>query len=106
MSPPPHTLGVPPPPHDAGAVHAPHDVTVRVMPQLSGAVTVPQFLPRREQNAASASGVQHVSVCSLQVAPVAQGGVPAAHIVDGRVPHSVLLEIFTDEGFGTMVVPS
>jgi acetylglutamate kinase len=31
------------------------------------------------------------------------GGVGAAHIVDGRVPHSVLLEIFTDEGFGTMV---
>jgi acetylglutamate kinase len=29
--------------------------------------------------------------------------VPAAHVVDGRVPHSVLLEIFTDEGFGTMV---
>ncbi len=26
-----------------------------------------------------------------------------AHVVDGRVPHSVLLEIFTDEGFGTMV---
>ena len=35
-----------------------------------------------------------------------RGGVPAAHIVDGRVPHSVLLEIFTDEGFGTMVTPS
>jgi acetylglutamate kinase len=32
-----------------------------------------------------------------------RGGVTAAHIVDGRVPHSVLLEIFTDEGFGTMV---
>jgi acetylglutamate kinase len=32
-----------------------------------------------------------------------RGGVGAAHIVDGRVPHSVLLEIFTDEGFGTMV---
>jgi acetylglutamate kinase len=32
-----------------------------------------------------------------------RGGVPAAHIVDGRVPHSLLLEIFTDEGFGTMV---
>jgi acetylglutamate kinase len=32
-----------------------------------------------------------------------RGGVPAAHIVDGRVPHSILLEIFTDEGFGTMV---
>ena len=32
-----------------------------------------------------------------------RGGVPAAHVVDGRVPHSILLEIFTDEGFGTMV---
>ena len=32
-----------------------------------------------------------------------RGGVGAAHIVDGRVPHSLLLEIFTDEGFGTMV---
>ncbi len=31
------------------------------------------------------------------------GGVEEAHVVDGRVPHSVLLEIFTDEGFGTMV---
>ena len=35
-----------------------------------------------------------------------QGGVPAAHVVDGRVAHSTLLEVFTSEGFGTMVVPS
>jgi acetylglutamate kinase len=35
-----------------------------------------------------------------------QGGVTAAHVVDGRVPHSILLEVFTSEGFGTMVVPS
>ncbi len=34
-----------------------------------------------------------------------QGGVPQAHVVDGRVPHSILLEIFTSEGFGTMVLP-
>jgi acetylglutamate kinase len=33
-----------------------------------------------------------------------QGGVPAAHVVDGRVAHSTLLEVFTSEGFGTMVV--
>jgi acetylglutamate kinase len=33
-----------------------------------------------------------------------QGGVPAAHVVDGRVAHSILLEVFTSEGFGTMVV--
>jgi acetylglutamate kinase len=35
-----------------------------------------------------------------------RGGVPAAHVVDGRVAHSTLLEVFTSEGFGPMVVPS
>jgi acetylglutamate kinase len=34
-----------------------------------------------------------------------RGGVPRAHIVDGRVPHSILLEVFTSEGVGTMVRP-
>ncbi len=32
-----------------------------------------------------------------------KGGVSSAHIVDGRVPHAVLLEIFTDEGVGTLI---
>lgn len=35
-----------------------------------------------------------------------QGGVPKAHIIDGRTPHSILLEIFTQSGFGTMVLPN
>ncbi|MGH3326293.1 MAG: acetylglutamate kinase [Streptomycetales bacterium] len=35
-----------------------------------------------------------------------KGGVSAAHVLDGRVPHALLLEVFTDEGIGTMVVPS
>ena len=35
-----------------------------------------------------------------------EGGVPRAHVLDGRVPHALLLEIFTTEGIGTMVVPS
>ena len=34
------------------------------------------------------------------------GGVPRAHVLDGRVGHSLLLELFTDEGVGTMVVPN
>lgn len=34
-----------------------------------------------------------------------EGGVPQTHVVDGRKPHSILLEIFTDEGIGTMVLP-
>ncbi|GAA3833459.1 acetylglutamate kinase [Sphaerisporangium flaviroseum] len=33
------------------------------------------------------------------------GGVAQAHVLDGRVPHALLLEIFTDEGIGTMVLP-
>lgn len=32
------------------------------------------------------------------------GGVPQAHVIDGRVPHSLLLEVFTSGGVGTMVV--
>ncbi|MCJ1695987.1 acetylglutamate kinase [Rathayibacter caricis] len=35
-----------------------------------------------------------------------QGGVPKAAIIDGRLPHSVLLEVFTSEGVGTEVVAS
>jgi len=35
-----------------------------------------------------------------------QGGVPRAHLLDGRVAHAILLELFTDEGVGTMVVPT
>ena len=34
-----------------------------------------------------------------------RGGVPQAHVLDGRLSHAVLLEIFTDAGIGTMVVP-
>jgi len=32
-------------------------------------------------------------------------GVPLAHIVDGRTPHALLLELFTESGIGTMVTP-
>jgi acetylglutamate kinase len=35
-----------------------------------------------------------------------RGGVKAAHVLDGRVQHALLLEVFTDEGIGTMVVAS
>jgi acetylglutamate kinase len=34
-----------------------------------------------------------------------RGGVTQAHVLDGRLQHAVLLEIFTDSGIGTMVVP-
>jgi len=34
-----------------------------------------------------------------------RGGVPRAHVIDGRLAHSVLLEVFTSTGVGTMVLP-
>jgi acetylglutamate kinase len=33
-----------------------------------------------------------------------EAGVPKAHIIDGRIPHSLLLEIFTDRGIGTQIL--
>jgi acetylglutamate kinase len=33
------------------------------------------------------------------------GGVKKTHIIDGRLPHALLIEFFTDEGIGTMIIP-
>jgi acetylglutamate kinase len=49
----------------------------------------------------SAGMVPKMEACLRAV----RGGVPRAHVLDGRIPHSLLLEVFTDEGIGTMVVP-
>ncbi|MEU4570656.1 acetylglutamate kinase [Micromonospora sp. NPDC023956] len=56
-----------------------------------------ELLPRLESGM-----VPKMEACLRAV----RGGVPAAHVVDGRVAHSTLLEVFTSEGFGTMVIPS
>jgi len=39
--------------------------------------------------------------CALAI----DGGVKKAHIIDGRLPHAILIELFTDEGIGTMIEP-
>ncbi|MEO1882426.1 MAG: acetylglutamate kinase, partial [Methyloprofundus sp.] len=33
-----------------------------------------------------------------------KGGVNSVHIIDGRVEHAVLLELFTDQGIGTLLI--
>jgi acetylglutamate kinase len=33
-----------------------------------------------------------------------EGGVRKTHVIDGRMPHAILLEIFTDKGIGTEIV--
>ncbi|MCA1713048.1 MAG: acetylglutamate kinase [Actinobacteria bacterium] len=52
--------------------------------------------------ALSSGMVPKMAACLAAV----RGGVPRAHVLDGRVAHSLLLELFTDEGVGTMVVPA
>jgi acetylglutamate kinase len=43
--------------------------------------------------------IPKLECCSAAV----QGGVARAHVIDGRVQHAVLLEVFTDGGVGTLV---
>src|SRR5678815_5127718 len=56
--PPPHVFAVPSPPQVVGELQVPHELTVRETPQLSLAVTEPQLLPSRWQNAGLLSSVQ------------------------------------------------
>ena len=57
--------------------------------------TLAQLLPTLE-----AGMIPKIEACLRAVA----GGVPSAHVIDGRVKHCVLVELFTDEGTGTKVV--
>jgi acetylglutamate kinase len=52
--------------------------------------------------ALSAGMIPKMEACLTAV----RGGVPRAHVLDGRLSHAILLEVFTDSGIGTMVVPS
>lgn len=56
-----------------------------------------QLLPKLESGM-----VPKIEACLRAV----DGGVPSAHVIDGRVEHCVLVELFTDEGTGTKVVPA
>ena len=54
------------------------------------------------QGVVSGGMIPKVSCCVRSLAQ----GVKATHILDGRLPHSLLLEILTDEGIGSMIVAS
>ena len=69
--------------------------STEVISQL-GAADLERLLP-----ALSAGMIPKMEACLTAV----QGGVPQAHVLDGRLKHAILLEIFTDSGIGTMVVP-
>ena len=50
--------------------------------------------------ALSAGMIPKMEACLTAV----KGGVPRAHVLDGRLQHAILLEVFTDSGIGTMVL--
>ncbi len=65
-------------------------------------LTIQQARELINQGIVAGGMIPKVNCCVRSLAQ----GVKAAHILDGRVPHSLLLEIFTDEGIGSMIVAS
>ncbi|HYJ29553.1 MAG TPA: acetylglutamate kinase [Allosphingosinicella sp.] len=66
-----------------------------LVPRLTSA----ELRERIEHDSVSAGMIPKLRACADAV----DGGVGSAHIIDGRVHHSLLIEILTDEGIGTMV---
>jgi len=66
-----------------------------LIPRLSSTEVRAQI----EDESVSAGMIPKLRACADAV----DGGVGSAHIIDGRVPHALLIELLTDEGIGTMV---
>ncbi|APB33503.1 acetylglutamate kinase [Gloeomargarita lithophora Alchichica-D10] len=81
----------------AGILHNPQDMST-----LYHFLNIQQARQLIEQGIISGGMIPKVSCCVRSLAQ----GVKAAHILDGRLPHSLLLEIFTDTGIGSMIVAS
>lgn len=58
--------------------------------------TVPQLM---ETGIIAGGMIPKIECCMIAL----KGGVPRTHIIDGRVPHSLLIEMFSDRGIGTMI---
>ncbi|HMJ93172.1 MAG TPA: acetylglutamate kinase [Allosphingosinicella sp.] len=66
-----------------------------LVPRLTSA----ELRERIAHESVSAGMIPKLRACADAV----DGGVGSAHIIDGRVPHALLIELLTDEGIGTMV---
>ena len=77
-----------------------------VLRDLEDASTLVSALPRTlideylEAGIVSKGMIPKIECCARAI----DGGVDRAHIVDGRSPHALLLELFTDRGVGTMIL--
>ena len=72
---------------------------VRDESSLVPRLTSDELRGRIEHESVSAGMIPKLRACADAV----DGGVGTAHIIDGRVPHALLIEILTDAGIGTMV---
>ena len=79
---------------DVAGLYRDWPASPEVISQL-GASELERLLP-----VLSAGMIPKMEACLTAV----RGGVPQAHVLDGRLEHAILLEIFTDSGIGTMVV--
>jgi acetylglutamate kinase len=66
---------------------------------LISSITADELDALVASGAANGGMIPKVQACAQAV----RAGVGHAHILDGRTPHALLLEVFTDEGVGTMV---
>ena len=67
---------------------------------LIGQLDIPSIKECKEQGIITGGMIPKVEGCLDTVVR----GVRRAHIIDGRIPHSIILEMFTKKGIGTMIV--
>ncbi|MDR0690064.1 MAG: acetylglutamate kinase [Spirochaetaceae bacterium] len=66
---------------------------------LIKALTKAELDDLTQQGVVNKGMIPKAECCGLAL----EGGVKKAHIIDGRLPHALLIELFTDEGIGTMI---
>ena len=93
----------------AAALHAEKFVQLTNVAGILRNIEAPSTLIKRIERTAigslkatgiiSGGMIPKIECCEIALA----GGVPRTHIIDGRVPHSLLIEMFSDRGIGTMI---
>ena len=93
----------------AVALHAEKFVQLTNVPGVLRDINDPTTLIKRIEKTAIGS-LKATGIISSGMIPkidccltALMGGVPRTHIIDGRVPHSLLIEMFSDRGIGTMI---
>jgi len=65
---------------------------------IKSTITIKEAMDMMERGKVSGGMIPKIESCIKAL----RGGVKQVHVIDGRIPHSLLLEVFTDSGIGTM----